>query len=153
MNEQKFKPAWRGFYRHFFIMLACLTVTLIISVKWLPIGYQKWLWFVFVVAVTYVACNMAYKRNSVMLIVRSTEIALERGLIGRQSIEICTRNIRTIKVNQSIMQRMLNVGDICVASSGTDDYEIAAFNMPSPHEIKEIVQANERIAFKEGERE
>ena len=148
MNEQKFKPAWRGFYRHYFAMIACLVVVSIISVKWL--GYQKWLWFAAAAAVIYVACDMAYRRNSVLLTVRPEEIALERGLIGRQSIEIGVRNIRTIKVNQSVMQRILNVGDIRVASSGTDKYEICAFNMPSPHEIREGIQVNERTAAEAG---
>ena len=151
MNEQKFKPAWRGFYRHFFAMIACLIVASIISVKWFPAGYQKWLWLVFVVVVAYIACDMAYRRNSVLLVVRPDEIALERGVIGRQSIEISMRSIRTIKVNQSVMQRLLNVGDIRVASSGTDEYEISAFNMLNPHGIKEAMQANERAAVEENE--
>ena len=151
MNEQKFRPAWRGFYRHFFSMAACLTVVSIISVKWLPAGYQKWLWLIFAAAVAYVACDMVYRRNSVTLTVKPDEISLERGLIGRQSIGISSRNIRTIKVSQSVMQRILNVGDIRVASSGTEEYEICASNMPSPHEIKEAMQVNERSAAEENE--
>ena len=152
MNEKKFKPAWKGFYRHMFAMAACLIVTLTISVN-LPAKYQKWLWFVFVAAAAYAACDMAYKRNSVLLVVRPDGVALERGIIGRQTIEISSRNIRTIKVNQSIIQRILNVGDIRVASSGTDDYEITALNMPAPYEIREIMQINERTAVKEKELE
>ena len=149
MSAQKFKPAWRGFYRHFFVMVVCLAVVSVISAKWWPAGYQKWLWLLFVGTTAYIACNMAYKRNNLLLIVRPDGIALERGIIGRQSIEINTRNIRTIKVNQSIMQRILNVGDILVASSGTDEYEISARNMPSPHDIRQVIQANERAVAKE----
>jgi len=149
MNEQKFKPAWRSYYRHFFVMVACFVAVLVISIKWLPDGFQKWLWLLFLTAVAYIACNMAYKRNSVLLIVRPDGIALERGIIGRQSIEISMRNIRTIQVNQSVMQRILNVGAVCVASSGTEGYEISALNMPSPHEIRQVIQINERSASKE----
>jgi len=148
MNEQKFKPAWRGFYRHFFVMVVCLVAVLVISVKWWPAGYQKWLWLLFVVAVAYIACDMAYKRNSVLLAVRPEGIAIEHGIIGRKSIEISMRNIRTIQVNQSIIQRILNVGAVCVASSGTEGYEISALNMPGPHEIRQVVQLNERAAAK-----
>jgi len=148
MNEQKFKPAWRCFYRHFFVMVICLVVVLVVSVKWLPAEYQKWLWLLFIAAITYTVCDMAYKRNSVLLIVKPDGIALERGIIGRQSIEISTRNIRTIQVNQSVMQRILNVGAVCVASSGTEGYEISALNMPSPHEIRQTIQTNERAVAK-----
>ena len=148
MSEQKFKPAWRSFYRHFLIMAVYLVAALVISVKWLPAGYQKWLWLLFTAAVAYTACDMAYKRNSVLLIVRPDGIAIERGIIGRQSIEISMRNIRTIQVNQSVMQRIMNVGAVCVASSGTEGYEISALNMPGPHEIRQVVQLNERAAAK-----
>ena len=151
MNEQTFKPAWRSFYWHFFTMIVCLAAASIISVKWLPAEYQKWLWIVFAAAVAYTVCNMAYKRNSVLLMVKPDKISLERGIMGRQSIEIATRNIRTIQVNQSIVQRMLNVGDIRVASSGTDAYEISVYNMPSPHEIREAMHVNERVAVEEEE--
>ena len=151
MNEQKFKPAWKGFFGHFFVIIACFAATLTISVKWLPARYQMWLWLIFAAVAACAACDMIYKRHSIQLIVKTDEIALELGLVGRQCIEISIRNIRTIKVNQSVIQRILNVGDIRVASSGTDEYEISAFNMPNPHEIKEAMQANERAVVKEGE--
>ena len=150
MNEQQYKPAWRSFYQHFFTMVACLAVASMISVN-LSAKYQKWLWLVFLGAITCIVCNMVYKRNSVLLIVKSDKVALDRGIIGRQSIEISTRSIRTIKVNQSIMQRIFNVGDVRVASSGTDEYEISALNMPNPHEIRQAMQMNERAAAKEEE--
>ena len=143
MDEQIFKPAWRSFYKQIFVMIACFALVSVISVKWMPAEYQTWLCFVFAAVVAYIVCSMVYRRSSVMLIAKQDEITLERGLIARQSIQVSTRNIRTIKVNQSVAQRILNVGDIHVTSSG-DEYEISVFNMPNPHEIKEAIQANER---------
>ena len=141
MNEQRFRPAWKGLYRDYFVMIAFFVAVTVMSVYF---GFHKWLWHALMAAIFYIACIAIYKRNSILLIVNSDKITLERGIMARQSIEISTRNIRTIQVNQSIMQRLLNVGDICVASSGTDVYEITAPAMPNPKEIRDILHLSER---------
>ena len=148
MNEQKFRPAWRSFYRHFLAMIACLAVVAMVSLKAnLTPGYQKGIWFFFLVFVAAVLADMVYRRFRVMLVVRPDEIALEDGLIGRHSTEISTKNIRTIQVKQDLIQRVLNVGDISVASSGTDGYEILIPNMPAPQDIRNMMQVHERAAI------
>ncbi len=145
MNEQSFKPAWRSFYWHILAMVACLVVVALVSAKTaLTPGYQKGLWIFFFAFIVCAAGDMTTRRMKVMLVVKPDEIALEQGLVGRHSVEISTKNIRTIQVNQSIMQRILNVGDILVASAGTDNYEIYAANMPDPHTIRNLMQVHER---------
>ena len=145
MNEQSFKPAWRSFYWHILAMIACLVVVALVSAKAnLSPGYQKGLWIFFCVFIVCAAGDMMIRRMKVMLIVKPDEIALELGLVGRHSVEISTKNIRTIQVKQSVMQRLLNVGDILVASAGTDNYEIYAGNMPDPHTIRNLMQVHER---------
>jgi uncharacterized membrane protein YdbT with pleckstrin-like domain len=99
---------------------------------------------IFLILTLATAVNMTYRRFRVMLIVKSDKIALEKGFIGRQSIEINTKNVKTIQVTQSVMQRILDTGDILVASSGTDEYEIIVPNMPNPHVIRDIMQKRER---------
>ena len=150
MNEQSFRPAWRSFYWHFTAMIACLVVVSLLSAKaHLTPAYQKGIWIFFLVFVLCAAGDMLYRRLRVLLIVKSDEIALEQGLIGRHSVEISTKNIRTIQIKQSLMQRLLNVGDILVASSGTDGYEIYINNMPDPNVIRDMMQVHERAQVQE----
>ena len=149
MTGQKYKPVWRSFYGHVVVMVLCVISALTISLK-LNLGpvSLKWLWFTLLVVLAGVALNMAYRRQSVTLIVKPNEIALEKGFLGRHSTVISTRNIRTIQVKQSIMQRLLNTGDILVASSGTDGYEISIAKMPNPYAIREAIQTHERSVEK-----
>lgn len=147
MSEQKYKPAWRSYYWHILAMVACLVLVSMVSAKaGLTAGYQKGLWIFFLLFIICAAGDMILRRSKVALIVKPDEITLEQGLIGRHSIEISTKSIRTIQVRQSVLQRMLNVGDILIASAGTDGYEISAINMPDPHVIRDAMQVHERAA-------
>ena len=71
------------------------------------------------------------------------------GILKRDSIEIGMRNVRTVQVTQRLIQRLLNVGDIAIASSGTDVYEIRVANMPSPHDIRNQIQERARVEDKQ----
>jgi uncharacterized membrane protein YdbT with pleckstrin-like domain len=147
MNEQKYRPPWRSFYLHIVAMVVVFIGAVFFSVK---TGFSvKVIWGAFLAAVLYLAADMTYRRFCTMLIVKSDKIALEEGLIGRHSTEISTKNIKTIQVTQTIGQRILNTGDIRVASPGTDEYEITVKNMPDPHAVRDLMQKYERAGDKE----
>ena len=155
MNEERFRPAWRSYYLHITAMLGCLLLVSLLSAKAdLSPFYQKGIWIFFVLFIIVALADMAYRRFRLVLIVKPDEIAMEEGLIARHSVEISTQSIRTIQVRQRIIQRMLNVGDILVASSGTDEYEIRISNMPAPQSIRDKMQVHERsIKDNEGNKE
>jgi uncharacterized membrane protein YdbT with pleckstrin-like domain len=145
-DKQKYRPAWRSFYNHVVSMVFCLALMLVLSAK-LPLSWthKKWLWVFFLVFVLCAFLDMARRRFRVVLIVRPDEIAMEEGLIGRRSIEISTKSIRSIQVCQSAMQRLLKTGSIIVTSSG-DNEEISAPDMPDPYAVREAIQAYERAS-------
>ena len=144
-EEHIYKPAWRSFYLHILVIAACFILALVLTIK-IPLesAYVKGLWGFWVLFALIVFGDMFLKRVSTTLIVRPDEVALEKGILKRESIEIGMRSIRTVQVTQRIMQRLLNVGDIAIASSGTDNYEIRIPNMPSPHDVRNQIQDHER---------
>ncbi|MDR2179461.1 MAG: PH domain-containing protein [Synergistaceae bacterium] len=142
-TEQRYRPAWRSFYWHIAAMVIFFLVAAYFSMN--TNFSQGMIWGAFLILVLYAGGDMTYRRFRVMLIVKSDEIALEKGFIGRHSIEISTKNIKTIQVKQSIIERILNTGEILVASPGTDEYEIIVSNMPSPHAIRDTMQKRERV--------
>ena len=62
----------------------------------------------------------------------------------RESIEIGLANIMHIKMGQTLMQTMLNIGDIIVTSSGTASEEIYAHNIPNPQAVRDEIQVHAR---------
>ena len=148
-EEYVYNPAWRSFCLHIAAMVACLVLVAIVSLNVsMDAAYQKALWGFFVLFVLVVFGNMFFKRMETTLIVRPDEVAFEKGILKRESVEIGMRSIRTVQVTQRIIQRILNVGDIAVASSGTDGYEILVANMPSPHDIRNQIQERARVEDK-----
>jgi uncharacterized membrane protein YdbT with pleckstrin-like domain len=106
--------------------------------------YWKEITGFFLVVAAGLAVHMAFRRFSVALLVKPDEISLEQGLIGRHSVEIGTPNIRTIQVNQSVMQRILDVGNLLIGSSATKDYEISVSGLPKPYAVRDLIQSCER---------
>ncbi|GHS94651.1 hypothetical protein AGMMS50276_07810 [Synergistales bacterium] len=139
-NGQKFRSPWRSFYFHILAVAALFVIIVIQQIKWPFVGYQKWIWYAFLIFFAVVSIDVLRKRFCTVLIVKDEEIAFETGFIGRHSTEIGTADIKTVDVRQSIGQRILNVGDIKIASAGTSGYEIEVQNMPSPYDIRDEIQ-------------
>ena len=60
----------------------------------------------------------------------------------RKSIEIGLANIVHIEIKQTMMQTILNVGNIVITSSGTGMEEIQAPNIPNPQAVRDEIQVH-----------
>ena len=75
---------------------------------------------------------------------RSLEItnkrAVERrGLLSRSTDEVLHDHIRNVQVDQSVLDRVLNIGQIGIASSGQEGVEVQMQHLPDPHKLREII--------------
>ena len=68
-----------------------------------------------------------------------SSVMLERGLFSKERIELDISSIRTVKVYQSLFNRMFGVGQISVYTSG-DVAEIDLQGLPDPHRFRELVK-------------
>ncbi len=80
------------------------------------------------------------KCKSERLAISDSEILLERGLLSKQRTQLWLASIRTVRVTQTMWQRLFNVGNIEVFSAG-DYAEIAIRNMPDPNRARALVAA------------
>ena len=144
MKEQAYRRAWRSFYLHFAAIFAVFILVAWASFK-APLQpvHQKWMWIAFLVFVIAAFLDMTIRRLQMCLFIRPNEISLSRGIFSHDSTEISLGSIRTIQVRQNLIQRMLNLGDILVASSGTDQYEINMHNVLDPHKVRNSMQPYE----------
>ncbi len=67
----------------------------------------------------------------------------QRGLISRETSEVQHDDVRNIQLDQSLLQRLLNVGSIGISSSGQDDLEVVAKRLPNPAKIIDLVRQNQ----------
>jgi len=64
--------------------------------------------------------------------VTTHQLEMRQGIISKKTSEISIKNIRNIKLNQGIGQRLLGIGDLFFASAGTGGVEIAFRGIPDP---------------------
>ena len=77
--------------------------------------------------------------KSTRLIITSSNVTLERGLLSKERSEVSLESIRTVKVKQSFFNRIFGVGAIELYTAG-DTPEITVKGMPDPNKIREIVK-------------
>lgn len=62
-----------------------------------------------------------------------------RGLLSKSTDEVLHDHVRNVKVDQSFYERVVRIGQIGIASSGSDDTEIIMEDLPNPQKIREII--------------
>ena len=68
------------------------------------------------------------------------EVLLERGLLSKQRTEVALGSIRSVRITQSLGQRIFDVGHVEMFRAG-DVAEIAIKNMPRPGRIRALAAA------------
>lgn len=135
--EKRMRPAWRSFMAWWLLCVAVAVLAVFLSVR-----YAAPWWLVAVALIPMVVIML--KRCSTEFIVKHDEVTMEKGLFAKNSVEVGMPQIRTIEVRQTVFQRMLGVGDIMIASSGTDTYEIVVPGIENPKELRDIIQGFQR---------
>jgi uncharacterized membrane protein YdbT with pleckstrin-like domain len=79
------------------------------------------------------------------LVIRRDEIALTHGLLSRQYTEIGMASVRTVKVSQTLLQRIMDAGDIAIYTTG-DDPELVVKGLPRPGAIREHIKGQAAAA-------
>jgi hypothetical protein len=71
---------------------------------------------------------------------RADEILWTHGLLSKQYTEIQMASVRTVRVTQTLFQRLMNAGDITIYTAG-DTPELVVRGLPDPGEIRELIKA------------
>ena len=73
------------------------------------------------------------------LVIKEDEVVWTHGLLSKQYVEINMSSIRTTRVEQTLLQRMLNAGKLEIFTSG-DEPELVVNGMPDPDKIRELIK-------------
>jgi uncharacterized membrane protein YdbT with pleckstrin-like domain len=67
------------------------------------------------------------------------EVVWTHGFLSKHYTETNMNSIRTVRVSQSLLQRLLNAGDLVIYTTG-DDPELTIKGLPRPGEIRELIK-------------
>ncbi|EKK00777.1 membrane protein containing DUF304, prokaryotic transmembrane adjacent region [Rhodopirellula baltica SH28] len=65
------------------------------------------------------------------------------GIVSRDTSEVQHDDVRNIQLDQTFMQRLLNVGGVGISSSGQDDLEVVTKGLPHPKQIIDLIRENQ----------
>ena len=74
------------------------------------------------------------------LVIDSHGLTLKQGIVTRDVTHIRFSEIRTIGLRQGLLDRLLNIGILEFASSGTDDVDIRFINIANPTGVKAKIE-------------
>ena len=88
-------------------------------------------------------------RASHKLYIYSKKLVYEMGFLNKTYKEIMKKDIRTIEVDQPFIDRILGIGSLKFATSGTEGYEIIFKGVKNPHKIKKDIEKSAEKIKKE----
>jgi len=130
-------PSWRsiiGFY-----LKGLLGVTAICVVVWLASSDSGLLALVAVVGVAIVVLVGLIKRITVHYTITTRRLHIKRGIISREIQETRLERVQNVNYDQSMLQRILQVGDVDFDTAAGDDYNFTFAGVADPDEVVERV--------------
>lgn len=77
------------------------------------------------------------------LVIKDDEIVWTHGLLNKEYTEIAQSSIRTVRVQQTLLQRIMGAGDVLVFTAG-DAPEVVIRGLPNPELIREYTSPARR---------
>ncbi len=101
-------------------------------------GFFWYLFFFWLIVPPIVAY---FRRLSTVLRIFPDRITLERGLFSKCYLDYTPRDIRSIDVDQSFLQRLVGIGTITISTAATVDASEQLRSIPDPRGIRDLILA------------
>ena len=75
----------------------------------------------------------------ISLVVTDKRVTLRRGLLSKATNDVLIADIRNVKIEQTMGQRIFGVGKVAVSTAGQADMEIEVQGLPAPERVKAII--------------
>ena len=82
-----------------------------------------------------------FRRNSTVLRIFPNRVMLARGLLSKCYRDYNPRDIRSIDIDQSFLQRMVGVGDLTISTAATAEGAEQIKAIPDPQGVRDLILA------------
>jgi uncharacterized membrane protein YdbT with pleckstrin-like domain len=101
-------------------------------------GYFWHLFFFWLIVPPFMAY---FQRSAAVLRIFPDRITLERGIFSKCYQDYNPRDIRSIDVDQSFLQRMVGIGDITISTAATVEGSEQFKSIPDPKGVRDLILA------------
>lgn len=76
-----------------------------------------------------------------MLRIYPGRITLERGLLSKSYRELIVRDIRSVEIDQSLLARLVGIGDLTMSTAARVDADEEIEGIPNPKAVRDLILA------------
>jgi uncharacterized membrane protein YdbT with pleckstrin-like domain len=103
-----------------------------------------------VIGVAIVVLAGFIKRIATSYTITSRRLHIKRGIISREIQETRLQRVQNVNYNQSLLQRLLQVGDVDFDTAAGDDYNFVFAGVADPDEVVEQVDRATQVTGPSG---
>jgi uncharacterized membrane protein YdbT with pleckstrin-like domain len=148
MTDRVIRPSMKQIKATYLLAVLVIVAAVVVHVKYLmpredpPWVHQPWLPAV-AALIFLLPIRRHIRRQSVKMTIAGDKLRYEAGLLSKTTRNIQLSKVQDVRVDQSLGQRMLGVGDISIETSG-ESSRLEMDNVDAPQTIAdEIVAASQ----------
>ena len=157
IKSKTYHPALRTYLLYFPLAVAALVLVLFAVELWVVVlskleikGLPVWIdggllvnstQMIGSVCVIWILSAVLINYYGTALVIGSHGLTLKQGILTRDVTHIRFSEIRTLGLRQGLLDRLLNIGILEFAFSGTDDVDIRFINIANPTGVKAVIEA------------
>ncbi len=137
------RPAWRNQWWQIgtmFLMPVVFVLTYLKGSQYFSSENLRVVYVVIVAVFVYLIAVVIYRRYSWAYSIDNATIESREGLIARKVKSIRIQDLRNINVNQTLLQRIMGVGDVEFSSAGGSGIEVTFRGVDDPLQVKALAQ-------------
>jgi uncharacterized membrane protein YdbT with pleckstrin-like domain len=133
----RIRPSWWHFKRQ----LLTFVVVLGIAIYLLADGPANAHWGRLLLVVDAVTLGLIFlARRAIGWSLTSDRLIERRGVLASHRREMELMDVRSIEVDRSLLQRMLGLGNVTVASAASAEFLIRMIDIPNPEQVADMLR-------------
>lgn len=142
MEDRVIYPSLKLIKFGYFLAVVVIVAAVIVQVNYMPQGQQPWLLAVAVLAFVW-PIRSHIRRQSTKATITGDKLRYEAGLLSKTTRTIQLSKVQDVRVDQTLGQRILGVGDISIETSG-ESSRLTIHHIDQPQTVAdEIIAASQ----------
>ncbi len=141
----KVRPAWRFQWATVSLAIVVLALSIVAVISSWGSESRSTLFLIiaaiFGVTFIFLCLMIVYQHYSWRFTFDDLNIESRKGIIARNVNSIRIMDLRNVNVRQSIIQRLLGIGNVEFSSAGGADVEVVFFGVLDPMKVKRSIQS------------
>ena len=104
-------------------------------------SWWGYFWYVFFFWLIIPPIIAYFRRASTVLRIYPQRVTLERGLLSKSYQDINPKDIRSIDIDQSFLQRLVGIGTLTLSTAATVDAAEELRSIPDPKAVRDLILA------------